>query len=40
MFRHYLDSAEQGLLLLVLWGDIGHQGGGTFIAPDSVEKVA
>src|ERR671932_822856 len=39
-FRHYLDSPEQGLLTLVLWTDMLHQGGGTFIAPDSVPVVA
>jgi len=39
-FRHYLDSPEQGLLVLVLWSDIGHEGGGTFIAPDSLAPVA
>ena len=39
-FRHFLDSPEQGLLVLVLWTDIAPQGGGTFIAPDSVPRVA
>ena len=39
-FRHFLNSPEQGLLVLVLWSDIGPQGGGTFIAPDSVPLVA
>lgn len=39
-FRHFLDSPEQGLLVLVLWSDIAPQGGGTFIAPDSTAKVA
>src|SRR5215217_5847396 len=39
-FRHFLDSPEQGLLTIVLWSDIHHQGGGTFIAPDSVRVVA
>lgn len=39
-FRHYLDSPEQGLLVLVLWSDINSQGGGTFVAPDSIACVA
>ena len=39
-FRHFLDSPEQALLSTVLWSDIAHQGGGTFIAPDSVRVIA
>lgn len=39
-FRHFLDSPEQGLLVIVLWSDIVHQGGATFIACDSVPLVA
>ncbi len=39
-FRHFLDSPEQGLLTIVCWTDMLHQGGGTFIAPDSVGVVA
>jgi hypothetical protein len=39
-FRHFLDSPEQGLLTIVCWTDIRHEGGGTFIAPDSVGVVA
>ena len=39
-FRHFLDSREQSLLTIVLWSDMLHQGGGTFIAPDSVRVVA
>jgi len=39
-FRHYLDSPEQGLLVLVIWSDIAHRGGGTLIAPDSIPLVA
>jgi hypothetical protein len=39
-FRHFLDSREQALLTVVLWSDMRHQGGGTFIAPDSVRVVA
>ncbi|HET6486126.1 MAG TPA: phytanoyl-CoA dioxygenase family protein [Spirochaetia bacterium] len=39
-FRHFLDSREQSLLTVVLWSDVQPQGGGTFIAPDSVRIVA
>ncbi|MBW3623344.1 MAG: phytanoyl-CoA dioxygenase family protein, partial [Armatimonadetes bacterium] len=39
-FVHFLDSPEQGLLTLVLWSDLRHQGGGTFIVADSVPAVA
>jgi hypothetical protein len=39
-FRHFLDSPEQGLLTIVLWSDIEHRGGGTFVAADSVAPVA
>lgn len=38
-FIHFLDSGEQGLLQVVVWQDIAHQGGGTFIAPDSLRPV-
>jgi hypothetical protein len=38
-FRHFLDSPEQGLLTLVVWSDIKHKGGGTYIAPDSIKVV-
>jgi Phytanoyl-CoA dioxygenase (PhyH) len=39
-FRHFIDSREQALLTVILWSDMLHQGGGTFIAPDSVRIVA
>lgn len=39
-FRHFLDSPEQGLLTFVLWTDMVHKGGGTFVAADSVPAVA
>jgi len=39
-FRHFLDSPEQGLLTIVLWTDMHHRGGGTFIAADSVPVIA
>lgn len=40
MKRHYLDSPEQALLVLVAWTDVQSRGGATFIAPDSVGVVA
>ena len=39
-FRHFLDSPEQGLLVIGVFSDIEHQGGATFIAADSVGRVA
>jgi len=39
-FLHFLDSAEQALLVVVLFSDIHPKGGGTFIACDSVPLVA
>jgi ectoine hydroxylase-related dioxygenase (phytanoyl-CoA dioxygenase family) len=39
-FKHFLDSREQALLTVVLWSDMLHQGGGTFVATDSVRVVA
>lgn len=39
-FRHFLDSPEQALLGLPLWSDVVPQGGGTFIAPDSIGVIA
>ncbi len=39
-FRHFLDSPEQGLLLIPIFSTIAHRGGGTFLACDSVPVVA
>lgn len=39
-FRHYLDSPEQGLLLIVLFSDVVPRGGPTYLANDSVPVVA
>jgi hypothetical protein len=39
-FRHFLDSPEQGLLVIGVFSDIESRGGGTFIACDSVGHVA
>jgi hypothetical protein len=39
-FRHFLDSPEQGLLVIGIFSDIERGGGGTFIACDSVGHVA
>ncbi|PTY00802.1 hypothetical protein DB346_14425 [Verrucomicrobia bacterium LW23] len=39
-FLHFLDSPEQGLLIVALFSDIHPRGGGTFIACDSVPLIA
>lgn len=39
-FWHFLDSPEQGLLVIVIWRDIEPKGGGTFIACDSIKPIA
>jgi hypothetical protein len=39
-FVHYLDSPEQGLLVIPLWSDIPEGGGGTMICPAAIEHVA
>lgn len=39
-FKRFLDSPEQGLLCLVLWSNVGAKEGGTFLACDSIGKVA
>lgn len=39
-FRHFLDSQEQGLLVFVLWTDVVHHGGPTYVAQDSVKVMA
>lgn len=39
-FVHYLDSPEQGLLVIPLWSDIVAGGGGTFICPAAISTVA
>ncbi|KAJ9154788.1 Ribonucleoside-diphosphate reductase large subunit [Pleurostoma richardsiae] len=39
-FVHYLDSPEQGLLVIPLFTDIEPEGGGTMICPEAVPKVA
>jgi len=39
-FLHFLDSPEQGLLMIFIFSDIKPRGGGTFVAPDSVGVVA
>jgi len=39
-FVHFLDSPEQGLLVVVIWSDIKPKSGGTFIIGDSVPVVA
>ncbi|KAF2846018.1 hypothetical protein T440DRAFT_558483 [Plenodomus tracheiphilus IPT5] len=39
-FVHYLDSPEQGLLVIPLWTDIAAGGGGTVICPGAIATVA
>ncbi len=39
-FHHFLDSPEQGLLMIFVYSDIKPRGGGTFGALDSVGVVA
>jgi hypothetical protein len=39
-FTRFLDSPEQGLLCLILWSEVGPREGGTFLACDSIGKVA
>ncbi len=39
-FLHFLDSPEQGLLIVAIFSDIHPKGGGTYIACDSVPLVA
>lgn len=39
-FVHYLDSPEQGLLVIPLFTDIQPDGGGTVICPEAMPKVA
>jgi hypothetical protein len=39
-FKRFLDSPEQGLLCLILWSDVDAKEGGTFLACDSIGKVA
>lgn len=39
-FVHYLDSPEQGLLVIPLFTNIRAGGGGTFICPPAIGKIA
>lgn len=39
-FVHYLDSPEQGLLVIPLFTEIKTGGGGTFISPGAIKHVA
>jgi len=39
-FLHFLDSPEQGLLVVPLLSDVAHKGGGTVLAADSVPIIA
>lgn len=39
-FVHFLDSPEQALLVIPIFSEIGHRGGGTFICPDGLIRNA
>lgn len=39
-FQHYLDSPEQGLLVIPLFTDIKENAGGTAVCPDGIGKIA
>jgi hypothetical protein len=39
-FRHFLDSPEQGLLVVVFWRDVVEKQGATYVAVDSIGPVA
>lgn len=39
-FLHYLDSPEQGLLVIPVLSDIAENGGGTYVCPDGIGVVA
>eukprot|EP01048_Picozoa_sp_COSAG05_P026903 COSAG05_NODE_7580_length_794_cov_0.955396_1_plen_100_part_10 len=38
-FNHFVDSPEAGIQLFILWGDVGHKGGPTYIAPESPKYI-
>ena len=38
-FKHFLDSPEQALLVLLIWSDTEPRSGGTFFVPDSVDFI-
>lgn len=37
---HFLDSPEQALLVIPIFSDIKPRGGGTYICPEGIEKIA
>ena len=39
-FVHFLDSPEQGLLVIPLWSDVVERGGGTVICCDGIAHIA
>lgn len=39
-FMHYLDSPEQGLLVIPLFTDIQNHAGGTMVCPDAIPLIA
>ena len=38
-FRHFLDSGDQALTMIVLYNDIQPRAGGTYISPDGLQHV-
>ncbi|KDQ62673.1 hypothetical protein JAAARDRAFT_189966 [Jaapia argillacea MUCL 33604] len=39
-FVHFLDSPEQGLLVIPVFSDIKPRGGGTYMCPDGIDMIA
>lgn len=39
-FVHFLDSKEQGLLVIPLWSDIVEHAGGTMVCPEGIGRIA
>ncbi|KIJ62599.1 hypothetical protein HYDPIDRAFT_114250 [Hydnomerulius pinastri MD-312] len=39
-FVHFLDSPEQGLLVIPIFSEIIPRGGGTYISPDGIDMIA
>ncbi|KAF8551689.1 hypothetical protein OG21DRAFT_1417532 [Imleria badia] len=39
-FVHFLDSPEQGLLVIPIFSDIKPRGGGTYICPEGIDMIA
>jgi len=39
-FKHFLDTPEQGLLVITLYSDVNSRGGATYICEDALDHVA